>query len=165
MSYTAIGHAGAVVANLHLFDPALFGLRNASEPAHLDPQQRQILHRAVDLRHRAAGNADGSTGSSGVYVGISMLEYARLLDAHAQATPFTATGSHLSVAAGRVSFAFGYGGPALSVDTARSSSLVAIHVARKNGCSNSACDAGSWTTIRSAQAGGVTCRVEVDRPS
>jgi acyl transferase domain-containing protein len=44
-------------------------------------------------------------------------------------TAFNSTGASLSVAAGRLAFAFNFRGPALSIDTACSSSLVAAHSA------------------------------------
>ncbi|EEH51940.1 uncharacterized protein MICPUCDRAFT_22787, partial [Micromonas pusilla CCMP1545] len=46
------------------------------------------------------------------------------------ASPYAATGSALSVAAGRIAFAFGFGSTAVSVDTACSAALTAVHVAR-----------------------------------
>jgi acyl transferase domain-containing protein len=53
---------------------------------------------------------------------------------------YSATGSAISVAAGRISFMFGMQGPSLSVDTACSSSLVCTHMAlagvRSGSCSS-----------------------------
>jgi acyl transferase domain-containing protein len=46
-------------------------------------------------------------------------------------SPYAATAHTTSVAAGRISFAFGFEGPCLSIDTACSSSLVALHSARR----------------------------------
>lgn len=43
---------------------------------------------------------------------------------------FHATANAISVAAGRLSYTFGLSGPALSVDTACSASLVALHLAK-----------------------------------
>ena len=43
-----------------------------------------------------------------------------------------ATGSALSVAAGRISFTFGFTGPCVTIDTACSSSLVALNAAQKS---------------------------------
>ena len=53
-----------------------------------------------------------------------------------------ATGSALSVAAGRLSYTYGFKGPSVAVDTACSSSLVGAHMARismaQGGCSTAA---------------------------
>lgn len=68
--------------------------------------------------------------STGVFIGISQLEYARLtLEQDAPMSAYYATGAHLSVTAGRISYTWGLAGPALAVDTACSSSLVTAHLA------------------------------------
>lgn len=68
--------------------------------------------------------------SAGVYIGISQLEYNRItLEQNTPVSAYFATGAHLSVAAGRLSFTWGLNGPALAVDTACSSSLVTAHLA------------------------------------
>jgi acyl transferase domain-containing protein len=65
-----------------------------------------------------------------VYIGLSQLEYARItLDQNTPVSGYYATGAHLSVAAGRVSFTWGLSGPAVAVDTACSSSIVTAHLA------------------------------------
>lgn len=63
-------------------------------------------------------------------MGLSQLEYARItLEQDAPVSAYYATGAHLSVAAGRLSFTWGLSGPAVAVDTACSSSLVTAHLA------------------------------------
>ena len=124
----------------------------------MDPQQRLVMGAfaealAAHLAHREP------TRSTGVFVGVSQvswvasesrlqccskaepcgpsapllplqLEYARIsLEARAALNAYYATGAHLSVAAGRLSYTFGLKGPALAVDTACSSSLVTTHLA------------------------------------
>lgn len=52
----------------------------------------------------------------GVYVGISWTEYAHLAaDQGLAAGPYTAQGAVLSVAAGRVSYHFGFKGPSMAI--------------------------------------------------
>lgn len=68
--------------------------------------------------------------SAGVFIGLSQLEYARItLEQNTPVSAYYATGAHLSVAAGRLSFTWGLTGPAVAVDTACSSSLVTAHLA------------------------------------
>lgn len=64
-------------------------------------------------------------------VGIVNVDYFRLVlgtRGIAQSSAYTAPGLAAGVAAGRVSYLFGLTGPAISVDTACSSALVALHV-------------------------------------
>ena len=54
--------------------------------------------------------------TSGVYIGIQQMEYGSLASRHIlDMGAFAATGSPFSVAAGRISYTFGYRGPAVSV--------------------------------------------------
>ncbi|KAK9841750.1 hypothetical protein WJX81_000726 [Elliptochloris bilobata] len=70
---------------------------------------------------------------TGVYVGIQQMEYGGLAARHLPVmSAYTATGQPFSVAAGRVSFSFGFKGPAVSIDTACSSALVATHLAAQH---------------------------------
>jgi acyl transferase domain-containing protein len=89
----------------------------------------------------AAGEALAATGAlhaaspadTGVFVGISWTEYARMAaDAGSAVTAYTAQGAVLSVCPGRVAFHHGLKGPAVAVDTACSSSLVAANSAREH---------------------------------
>ncbi len=62
--------------------------------------------------------AQGGVASpdTGVFVGVSQLEYAALsIAAGSRLNAYHATGAHLSATSGRVSFAFGLTGPAITV--------------------------------------------------
>ena len=50
----------------------------------------------------------------GVFVGVSTPDYADLGKAHSAIGVYTATGSAVSVAAGRLSYFFGFSGPSVS---------------------------------------------------
>lgn len=70
---------------------------------------------------------------TGVWVGIQQMEYGNMAAAHMPAMgAFTATGTPFSVAAGRMSFTYGFKGPAVSIDTACSSALVGAHAAAQH---------------------------------
>ena len=73
----------------------------------MDPQQRLLLHFSWDALS-GSGMLLTSLAALGVYVGISGSEYGRLSMTHASAlSAFLATGSAVSVAAGRLSFTYG----------------------------------------------------------
>ena len=71
------------------------------------------------------------SSQTAVAVGIASAEYNNHVAPRFGSAPsaYSATGGALSVASGRLSFVFGFKGPAMSVDTACSSSLVASHLA------------------------------------
>ena len=122
---------GGFLEKIDSFDAGFFGI-SSREAESMDPQQRLLLEVAWEALENAGIAANHLRGSaSGVYVGITTSDYARMavsgnstgLDA------YTATGGALNVAAGRLSYVLGLNGPAMAVDTACSSSLVAVHLA------------------------------------
>ncbi len=113
------------------FDASFFGVA-PREAESLDPQQRLLLEVAWEALENAGLRPDLLAGSrTGVFVGLTMLDYLRLLtDRRTGALDaYCLTGNMLATAAGRLSYTFGFQGPAISVDTACSSSLVALHLA------------------------------------
>ena len=97
----------------------------------MDPQQRHLLthaHRVVTASDMLASQSSVAS-TCGVFVGIGQLEYSYYCVEHG--TPggaYIATGSGHSVAAGRVSFVYGFQGISVAIDTACSSSLVSTHL-------------------------------------
>jgi acyl transferase domain-containing protein len=114
------------------FDPQFFGI-SAREAISLDPQQRLLLEVSWEALEQAHYSQERLTNSkTGVFVGICGNDYNKLLWEAGnleQVDAFSATGSALSIAAGRLSYALGLKGPSLAVDTACSSALVAVHLA------------------------------------
>lgn len=121
---------GGFVGPLDGFDAAFFGVA-PREAATLDPQQRLLLECTWEALERAGEAPDQLKGSAtGVYIGITTSDYARLLRiGRDDSDVYAATGTALNAAAGRLSFVLGLQGPAMAVDTACSSSLVATHLA------------------------------------
>ena len=109
------------------FDPQFFGIA-PREADRMDPQQRLLLEVAWEALEDAGMPADALAGSAtGVFVGISNSDYARMLIAHGEAGDiYLGTGSALSIAASRLSYLLDLRGPSLAIDTACSSSLVAV---------------------------------------
>jgi acyl transferase domain-containing protein/acyl carrier protein len=123
--------AGGFLKDIDLFEPSFFGM-SPREAAGVDPQQRLLLEVAFEALEHAAIPVDQLDGSlTGVFVGITSMDYAQRIDVAdpARSDIYLATGTALNAAAGRVSFTFGLRGPCMAIDTACSSSLVAIHTA------------------------------------
>ncbi|WP_326598995.1 acyltransferase domain-containing protein [Streptomyces sp. NBC_01803] len=114
------------------FDAEFFGIA-PNEAVAMDPQQRMLLEVARESLDHAALSATALAGSrTGVYVGISGNEYARLTTAELERIDaWTPPGAALSIAANRLSYALDLRGPSMAIDTACSSSLVAIHQAAR----------------------------------
>ena len=121
--------AGFLTEDLHAFDTGFFPVAEA-EAREMDPQHRLLLETGWEALEAAALPPERVPDRRvGVFVGISGSEYAMLPRAAERIGPYTATGSTVSVAVGRIAHTLGLRGPALAVDTACSSSLVAVHLA------------------------------------
>ncbi len=122
---------GGFLDRIDLFDPQFFGI-TPREAASMDPQQRLVLEVGWEALENAGQAPDKLAGSqTGVFLGVTTNDYAQLVK---QAHPtdmdiYSATGTALNAAAGRLSYILGLQGPSMSIDTACSSSLVAVHLA------------------------------------
>ncbi|MFF9915901.1 type I polyketide synthase, partial [Streptomyces sp. NPDC013457] len=113
------------------FDAAFFAV-SPREAAAMDPQQRLVLELAWEALEDAGIVPASLRGSrTSVFVGTLRDDYTNLVYQHgAEAvTQHTMTGVNRSVIANRISHLLGLHGPSLTVDSAQSSSLVAVHLA------------------------------------
>jgi len=109
------------------FDPLFFGI-SPREAIEMDPQQRLFLEVAWEALEDAGAAGEALFGSqTGVFAGAIWHDYADLR--HGRHGPHTATGQALNMIANRLSYVLGLRGPSLAVDSACSSSLLAVHLA------------------------------------
>ncbi len=124
---------GGFLPDPGLFDRDFFGI-SPREAAATDPQQRLLLQTAWEAIERAGIDPSSLHGSAtGVFVGINLNDYwTRLFPGTpAELEGYVGTGNAGSVASGRVAYALGLEGPAVTLDTACSSSIVALHLAAR----------------------------------
>ncbi len=118
---------GGFLKDVGWFDADFFHI-SPREAESMDPQQRLILEVAWEAIEDAGITRESLKGcQAGVFIGISSNDYAKRTDLVND--PWSGTGNSFSAAAGRLSYFLGLQGPSVGVDTASSSSLVAVHLA------------------------------------
>ncbi|GHO60131.1 polyketide synthase [Ktedonobacter robiniae] len=150
--------AAAALEDIDLFDAAFFGY-SATEAEILDPQQRLFLECSWAALEDAGYTPESSTGLVGVYGGSEVNAY------HGNAGGYTimpaerdllsVLGAESGYLTTRVSYKLNLKGPSFNVQSACSTSLVAIHAACQ-GLKNGECDmalAGGVTAYTTQQVG------------
>ncbi|RFU26058.1 hypothetical protein B7463_g10269, partial [Scytalidium lignicola] len=116
--------------DLSKFDAPFFNITQ-QEAIAMDPQQRQLLECTYEAFENAGIPKESIAGRKiGVFVGGGASDYhlgnVRDLDSNPM---FDQVGTHLSIQSGRISYYFDLRGPSITLDSACSSSLSALHQA------------------------------------
>lgn len=123
----------AVLEGVELFDARFFNI-NPREAETMDPQQRLFLECVWDAFENAAYDPERFKGRIGVYAGVSMNTYLFNLYSHPGLVESigdfqTVISNDKDFVATRVSYKLNLRGPSVTVQTACSTSLVAVHLA------------------------------------
>ncbi len=112
------------------FDAEFFGIAEREAVA-IDPQHRLLLETAWEaIEHAGLDPAALAGTSTAVYTGLTHEDYLVLNSGAGKLmNPYVVTGLNNSVASGRISHSLGLHGPAMTLDTACSSGLMAVHLA------------------------------------
>ena len=153
--YPGVAHHGTsktkysyfIRGNIREFDPQFFSIPPAEADA-IDPQQRLLLETVFEGIESAGLTIEGLQGSStAVFVGMMGCDYAEVVQRDTDCAPtYTGTGTARSIHSNRISYFFDWHGPSMTIDTACSSSMMAIHLAvqaLRNGESNVAVACGA----------------------
>ncbi|MGW2327471.1 SDR family NAD(P)-dependent oxidoreductase, partial [Streptomyces sp. NPDC001700] len=120
---------GGFLDRVDAFDAAFFGI-SPREAVAIDPQQRLFAELAWEALEDAGIVPETlRSTATGVMVGAIAADYAAVARRGGAITQHSLPGLNRGVIANRVSYALGLRGPSLAVDTAQSSSLVAVHLA------------------------------------
>ncbi|MCC3331671.1 thioester reductase domain-containing protein [Nocardia abscessus] len=125
---------GGFLRDVAGFDPQFFRIPPVQAPL-LDPQERLFLQQAyAALEHAGYHHSDPAVRDRrvGVFVGATWSDYRLLGVAATRDGDPVAVASIPSSIANRTSYTLGLRGPSLTVDTACSASLTALHLARRS---------------------------------
>src|SRR5688572_16022325 len=116
------------------FDAGFFGF-SPMEAKTLDPQHRILLELAYEALENAGCNPERYSGRIGVFTGSAMNTYfmnAGLSSRFAEDYIPTLIGNDKDFLSTRISYKLNLKGPSITVQTACSSSMVAVHLARQS---------------------------------
>lgn len=119
---------GGFIDGVDEFDPLFFGI-SPKEAELMDPQQRLLMTYVWSVIEDAGYSAGEISGTdTGIFVGTGMSGYSSLItEARLPIEGYSLTGIVPSVGPNRMSFFLNVHGPSEPVETACSSSLIAIH--------------------------------------
>ncbi|RYP02285.1 hypothetical protein DL764_005851 [Monosporascus ibericus] len=112
------------------FDASFFNI-SPNEAKAIDPQQRLQLESAYEALENAGIPLEKVAGSNtSVYVGVFGKDYGEMLSRDPENAPvYAATGNGFAILSNRISYFFDLKGPSVTLDTACSASLTALHLA------------------------------------
>lgn len=117
---------GAFLSNIDQFDPFFFNL-SVREAEMMDPRQRLFLQEAWKcLEDAGYSDKDLSDKECGVFVGCQEGDYVKGFKG--EINPYISIGNSNSILAARISYFLNLKGPTMAIDTACSSTLVAVHL-------------------------------------
>lgn len=121
---------GAFLDDVAGFDSEFFGIDDG-EAAALDPQHRLLLENSWEAMENA-GLTPGTLSETltGVFVGLTHFDYQLInADSDVMEGPYGFQGNSFGMASGRIAHTLGLHGPAMTLDAACSSGLLAVHLA------------------------------------
>jgi polyketide synthase 5 len=126
----SVSRWGGFVDDVGGFDAEFFGLGDR-EAAATDPQHRLLMETAWEAVEHAGLNPSSLADSvTGVFVGLCHDDYTLVTsEAGAMEGPYGYTCTPYSMASGRIAYALGLRGPALTIDSSCSSGLLGVHLA------------------------------------
>jgi polyketide synthase 5 len=126
----SVSRWGAFMDDVAGFDSEFFGI-NEREATAIDPQHRLLLETSWEaMEHAGLTPAEVVDSLTGVFIGLTHGDYQLLAaDTRSVEGPYGFTGTAFSLASGRIAYSLGVHGPALTVDSACSSGLLAVHMA------------------------------------
>ncbi len=122
--------SAGIVDDIYGFDPSFFGISRTEAEA-MDPQQRLLLQLAWEAMEDAGIPPSTLWGSdTAVFVGAASPDGGTVhADDICATTPYSMTGTNLSIISNRISYIFNFHGPSMTIDTACSSSMHSLHQA------------------------------------
>ncbi|MGB0971475.1 MAG: polyketide synthase [Mycobacterium sp.] len=124
-----IHNRGGFLTGAAEFDPEFFGI-SPHEAVAIDPQQRVALRVSWRALENTGINPDSLAGHDvGCYIGASVTGNGPDLAKFSDRTGHLMTGTAMGVISGRIAHILDLAGPAITVDAACASALVAFHLA------------------------------------
>lgn len=121
--------ARAIMPDSDCFDASFFGY-SPKEAMMTDPQQRLFLECAWEALENAGYDPPACPWPVGVYAGSTQTPYDQFVRDHADVDPWALRlATSMDLLTGRAAYKLGLTGPAVTVQSGCSTSLVAVHVA------------------------------------